>query len=60
MSTFLSNINRSIINESIIYDTNDDILKKSEKLLSYLTTDYEFDMIERCIIINFIDDYFNE
>lgn len=60
MSTFLSNINRSIINESIIYDTNDDILKKSEKLLSYLTTDYEFDMIERGIIINFIDDYFNE
>ena len=60
MSTFLSNINRSIINESIIYDTNDDILKKSEKLLSYLTTDYEFDMVERGIIINFIDDYFNE
>jgi|TARA_Y100000389_G_C17383982_1_gene475943 hypothetical protein len=60
MSTFLSNINRSIINESIIYDTSDDILKKSEKLLSYLTTDYEFDMVERGIIINFIDDYFNE
>lgn len=55
MSTFLSNINRSIINESIIYDTSDDILKKSEKLLSYLTTDYEFDMVERGIIINKID-----
>lgn len=58
MSTYMSNINRIIINESILYDTNDDLLRKSEKLLNYLTTYYEYQMNIKQFSMNVIDNYF--
>ena len=58
MSTYMSNINRIIINESILYDTSDDLLRKSEKLLNYLTTDYEYQMNIKQFSMNVIDNYF--
>lgn len=54
----MSNINRIIINESILYDTSDELLRKSEKLLNYLTTDYEYQMNIKQFSMNVIDNYF--
>ena len=54
----MSNINRIIINESILYDTSDDLLRKSEKLLNDMTTDYEYQMNIKQFSMNVIDQYF--
>ena len=58
MSTYLSNINQSLARDGFIYDTNVDLLEKTEKFLNFLMTDYESDGLTKQFVINIIDDYF--
>jgi hypothetical protein len=58
MSTFLSNINQSLARDGFIYDTNTDLLVKTEKFLNFLMTDYESDGLTKQFNMIIIDDYF--
>tara|TARA_B100000963_G_scaffold360903_1_gene393794 strand:- start:485 stop:667 length:183 start_codon:yes stop_codon:yes gene_type:complete len=60
MSTYLSNINHSLARDGFIYDTNVDLLEKTEKFLNFLTTDYESDGLTKQFNIKIINDYFVE
>ena len=59
MSTYLSNINQSLVRDGFIYDTDVDLLKKTEKFLNFLMTDYEFNGLNKYFSMKIIDDYFN-
>tara|TARA_B110000305_G_C19263894_1_gene550931 strand:+ start:778 stop:960 length:183 start_codon:yes stop_codon:yes gene_type:complete len=59
MSTYLSNINQSLVRDGYIYDTNIDILAKAEKLLNFLMTDYETNGLTKYFSMKIIDDYFD-
>ncbi len=59
MSTYLSNINQSLVRDGFIYDTNVDLLKKTEKFLNFLMTDYEFNGLNKHFNMKIIEDYFN-
>ena len=60
MATFLSNINHSIAWDGFIYDTNENLLEKTEKFLNFLMTDYESDGITKQFSMIVIDNYFDE
>jgi hypothetical protein len=60
MSTFLSNINQSLARDGFIYDTNVNLLEKTEKFLNFLMTDYESDGITKQFSITIIDNYFDK
>jgi hypothetical protein len=60
MSTYLSNINQSLARDGFIYDTNVDLLEKTEKFLNFLMTDYESDELTKQFNIKIIDNYFVE
>ena len=60
MSTFLSNINHSLARDGLIYDTDVNILEKSERFLNFLMTDYEFNGITKQFSMIVIDNYFDK
>jgi hypothetical protein len=60
MSTFLSNINHSLARDGLIYDTDVNILEKSERFLNFLMTDYESNGITKQFSMIVIDNYFDK
>ena len=60
MSTFLSNINHSLAIDGLIYDTDVNILEKSERFLNFLMTDYESNGITKQFNMIVIDNYFDK
>tara|TARA_A100001015_G_C14892651_1_gene673085 strand:+ start:275 stop:469 length:195 start_codon:yes stop_codon:yes gene_type:complete len=60
MSTFLSNINHSLARDGLIYDTDVNILEKSERFLNFLMTDYESNGITKQFNMIVIDNYFDK